>query len=125
MTENEKNYFFWNERSFEDAVRETVCPQCPYFGSDCKNPDTHGCALFRYLPELVRIAQKMEYPDAREYAREVEKEIPFHCEWTPSPGHTCHLLDSPRCGLDKLLPFILEAVVKADRSLEAKPNFRS
>lgn len=121
MTENEKNYFFWNEKAFEQSVKEVVCPHCPYTGSagECKNPDPRGCALFRHLPDLVRVAQRTGSANARRYAEAVEREVPFHCERDPWVS-TCRLLDSPDCGLDRLLPYVLEAVLKEDQLLEAR-----
>ena len=126
MSENEKNYYFWNKKEFEGSVREVVCPRCPYLGlNGCKNPDPHGCALFRHLPDLVRVAQRLDNQNIREYAEAVEREIPLDCERAPSPGNECRLLDSPRCGLDRLLPHVLKAVVKADKSLESRAGFRA
>ena len=120
MSENQRNYYFWNKQAFENSVKEIVCPQCPYVdpGKECKNPDPQGCALFRHLPELVRVAQRMEDPNLRNYTEAVQKQITFSCEQTNPPGNTCNLLDSPRCGLDRLLPYVLEAVMKTDRTLE-------
>ena len=73
MSENQRNYFFWNEQAFENSVKKIVCPQCSYFGRNekCKNPDPQGCALFRYLPELVRVARHMESPNLQNYAEAV------------------------------------------------------
>ena len=126
MSENESDYFFWNRRAFEDSIKEMVCPQCPYVGpspQECKNPDPHGCALFRYLPDLVRVAQRMERPNLKDYAAAVKTQITFHCEGKSAPDSECDLLDSPRCGLDRLLPYVLEATLKTDKSLEARANF--
>ncbi|GEM_PF-1115430 len=123
MSENEKTYFYWNKRAFEDSVRELVCPKCPYVGShprECKNPDPQGCALFRYLPELVRVAQRMDNPNLPDYTELVKKQVSFRCEKPPLSRDTCNLLDSPRCGLDRLLPYVLEAVQKTDQALETR-----
>lgn len=123
MTENEKNYFFWNEEAFRQAVKEHVCLHCPYAGFDCKNPDPRGCAVLRYLPDLVRIAQHMDAPDPDRYREEVGRQVFFHCERENFP-YPCKLLDSLHCGLDALLPHLLEAVTKTDKTLEARPDFR-
>ena len=125
MSENAKNYFFWNRQAFEESIKKFVCSQCPYVDPirGCKNPDSHGCALFRHLPDLVRIAQRMKSPDLEQYREAVEKEAIFHCEHENSPD--CALLDSPACGLDWLLPFLLKAVLSADKTLEARPDFRN
>lgn len=121
MSENGRNYFFWNEKAFQDAAKEVVCPQCCYMNEpECLNPDPRGCALFRYLPDLVRIAQRMNDPNMSDYIEAVSKEMKFDCEKPSSLGEVCNLLDSPHCGLDRLLPFVLEAVLKTDRLLEAR-----
>ncbi len=125
MAENEKNYFFWNREAFEKKVKELVCPKCHYAGfGDCKNPDPKGCALFSYLPHMVRIAQRMKNPGLADFTAAVDREVPFRCECSFSPGSSCHLLDSPRCGLKELLPRVLEAVLSTSRKLEARPDFR-
>ena len=119
MSENQKNYFFWNKQAFENAVKEIVCVHCDYHGFECENPDPRGCAIFRYLPELVRVAQRMGNPNLEEYRKAVEKEVPFHCEHLGSL-QACKLLDSPACGIDKLLPYVLEAVLNTNQTLEAR-----
>lgn len=126
MTESGKNYFFWNEKAFEEKVREVVCPHCPHAGftlDDCRNPDPRGCAVFRYLPDLVRIAQHMGEPSFEDYVEEVGNRMKFDCKSPASAPHTCDLLDSPQCGLNRLLPFVLEAVMQTDKALEARPGF--
>ena len=126
MSENEKNYFFWNKHAFEDSIRKLVCPQCSYVGAspeECKNLDPKGCAVFRYLPELVRVAQRMEKPNYPDYVKAVKSEITFHCEAKATPDNPCDLLDTPQCGLDKLLPYIFEAAMKTDKVLETRPRF--
>lgn len=118
MTETKENYFFWHEKEFEAKIRELVCPRCPYFGADqCKNPDVRGCALFRYLPDLVRVAQRMKDPNVGDYAKAVEQNISFQCQAGQSGG--CELMDSFRCGLERLLPYVLESVMKTNEILES------
>ena len=52
MSQNRKNYFFWNKETFEEAVRDEVCSRCEYgsVGGMCLNPDPRGCAVMRHLP---------------------------------------------------------------------------
>ncbi|OGS09614.1 MAG: hypothetical protein A3J70_13795, partial [Elusimicrobia bacterium RIFCSPHIGHO2_02_FULL_61_10] len=49
------------ERLYEEAVKKHVCEHCEDFGIDgtCLTKDGLGCAIFRYLPELVQIAEEI------------------------------------------------------------------
>lgn len=125
MSEDMKNYYFWNEETFEKAIKDEVCPHCLYFrvGRECQDPDPAGCALYRYLPELVRIAQRTDCRDEKEFAQAVNQQMVFHCEHDESSGQPCHLMDTPRCGLDRLLPYVFHAVTETDKALEARPGF--
>ena len=62
----------------------------------------------------------MNDPNMEDFVEAVSKEVKFDCEKPSASRDVCNLLDGPHCGLDRLLPFVLEAVLKTDRSLEAR-----
>jgi len=95
---------------YEDAVRCRVCAQCIDFGAQgiCHTPDPEGCAIFRYLPELVGIADQMHELKVEPYVRAVRERICIHCK-NQSAGR-CNLRGALDCGLDRYLPLVLEAI---------------
>lgn len=129
MSENQKNYFFWNRNAFEHAVQRQVCPRCPYYSSSgyetygCLNPDPSGCALFRHLPELVRIAQEIDRPTPAEYIKAVKSRVPFRCSHSFFSRSACPNQDTLKCGLEKMMPWVLEAVQQEDQLLENRAGF--
>jgi hypothetical protein len=124
MSENRKNYFFWNRQGFEDAVRRRVCAMCDDRNPEgsCRNPDAHGCALFRYLPELVAVAQHMDKPDVELYVRLVRENVQMQCH-NPDPAAKCSFRDTLDCGLEHFLPLVFEAIMEEDALLEARRGF--
>ncbi len=121
MKENGLDYFFWNEIAFQEAVRRRVCAVCPDRGQDgyCRNPDPRGCALFRYLPDLVVHAQHLEKRDAEDYCRQVHIRVKMDCE-NPDRGGPCPYRDTFACGLDDLLPGLWAAILEEDKFLERR-----
>lgn len=123
MSENRKDYFFWNKSFFESSIKRSVCPKCELFDSKngCCNTDPRGCALFRYLPELVIIEQHLENPTLNTFNRQAET-IRMACANTESHS-SCRLNDTLECGLKKLMPFVLEAIEDTNQTLENRPGF--
>jgi hypothetical protein len=123
MSENRRDYFFWNRSAFEKGVRRRVCSLCEYcVDGVCHTPDPRGCALFRYLPEMVMVAQHLSRPSVSEYVPQLDDTIKMEC-LNPDPGARCRLNDTLKCGLEKLLPSLLRAVRETDRMLEKRPGF--
>ena len=123
MSENKRNYFFWHESSFTDAVKKRVCPLCDHYNENgpCRTPDPQGCALFRHLPQLVIIAQHLTKPDLKRYVAQVGEHVKMDCA---HPGGGCPFRDTLECGMKEYLPYVLEAVWKTDKSLEERPWFQ-
>lgn len=123
MSENRRDYFFWNRSSFERGVRRHVCPVCEHFADGaCRTPDPRGCALFRYLPEMVMIAQHLDKPGPAEFASRLGETVKMECLNT-DPHASCRLNDTLKCGLQKYLPLVLRAIRETDRLLERRPGF--
>ena len=102
---------------YEEAILRHVCLKCIDFGEDsvCHSPDPEGCAIFRYLPELVAIAERLREFRIQPYVEAVRQNICMKCR-SGEPGRNCPLRDSLDCGLDRYLPLVLEAIeeIKAD-----------
>lgn len=95
---------------YEEALKRHVCSHCIDFGKDhiCHAPDPKGCAVFRYLPELVSIAQQVNDLKIEPYLAAVRDHICMNC--TNQTSAKCSLRDSLDCGLDRYLPLVLEAI---------------
>ncbi len=95
---------------YEDAMRRHVCARCIDFGEDrvCHSVDPAGCALFRYLPQLVSIAQQIQASKVEPYVQAVRARICMDCR-NQSAGK-CGLRDTVDCGLDRYLPLALDAI---------------
>ena len=124
VSENRKTYFFWNRHFFEEAMGQRLCTRCEYFHKEgiCGSPDPKGCAVFRYLPQLVMIAQHMKDPTVDSYIEAVRQNVPMECKNT-DPNSVCRLRDTLECGLDQYIPLILEAVLEEDAILEHREGF--
>ena len=96
---------------YEEAVRRHVCSKCIDFGEDgvCQSPDPEGCAIFRYLPELVAIAERVKALKIEPYQEAVRKEICMRCR-NSAGQERCSLRDTLDCGLDRYLPLVIEAI---------------
>lgn len=103
---------------YEEAIMRHVCSHCIDFGEEgvCHSPDPEGCAVFRFLPELVNIAERLNETKIEPYLQAVRKEICMKCRGG-GPEGKCPLRDTLDCGLDRYLPLILEAIeeVKGER----------
>lgn len=106
---------------YEEAVVRHVCAHCIDFGEDgiCHNPDPKGCAIFRYLPELIAIADRVRERRIQPYIDAVRKEICMKCR-SGSPGDPCPLRDTLDCGLDRYLPLVLEAIEEINAEKDKK-----
>ena len=124
MTENRKNYFFWNKEQFLEGMRAQVCKECPLRSSSiCQNPDPRGCAIFRRLPELVMIAQHLGPSGTSEqYIRIIEEHALFSC-LSGSKTENCPYLDTLDCGLEPMMIRVLEAVRETDAVLESRSGY--
>ena len=106
-----KERFFRDRSLYEQALRRRVCSRCVDFGADgvCHSLDSEGCAVLRYLPELVAISQKLNELKIEPYVAAVRKNICMKCRGKKEGGE-CELRDTVDCGLDRYLPLILEAI---------------
>lgn len=110
---------FLRDRSlYEEAMMRHVCSQCIDFGEDgiCHSQDPEGCAVFRYLPELVAIAQRLNEPKMEPYIHAVRETICVKCR-AQSPTGECPLRGKLDCGLDRYLALVFDAIdeVHAER----------
>ncbi|MBI4550182.1 MAG: hypothetical protein HY714_04580 [Candidatus Omnitrophica bacterium] len=101
-------------KRYEEAVRNKVCPYCVDFGADgiCHSKDPSGCAILRFLPELVAIAKSIHELKIDAYAEAVKKNICMKCR-TRKPGDHCMYRDTLDCGLDRYIPLIIQAIEDA------------
>ena len=96
--------------TYEEAVRRHVCSHCIDYGEDgqCHSLDVSGCAIYRFLPELIGIAQKIRRSNMKSYQRAVRKCICRRCDH--SKGKECSLRKELDCALDRYLPLVLDAL---------------
>ena len=104
---------------YEEALMRRVCSKCIDFGEDgiCHSPDPEGCAVFRFLPELVAIAERLNESKIEPYIAAVRKDICMKCR-SGSPEGKCPLRDTLDCGLDRYLPLVLEAIEEVNEERE-------
>lgn len=95
---------------YEDKIMRYVCAHCIDFGEDgmCHNQDPHGCAIFRYLPELVNIAERIRNHSIQPYLDAVRHDICMQCR--DKGNRACPLREALECGLDRYFPLVLEAI---------------
>ena len=105
------NTFLQDRHLYEEAILRHVCLHCIDFGADgiCHTKDPEGCAVFRYLPEFVAIAERLHEYKIQPYLDAVRKNICTKCR-AKTPDGPCPYRDSLDCGLDRYLPLILEAI---------------
>lgn len=104
---------------YEEALMRHVCSHCIDFGEDgiCHSLDPEGCAVFRFLPEMVAIAGRLNEAKIEPYIEAVRKEICMKCRGGNREGK-CPLRDTLDCGLDRYLPLILEAIEEVNEERE-------
>ena len=103
---------------YEEAIKRHVCAHCIDLDKDgvCHTQDPEGCAIFRYLPELVSIAGQIHENSIKPYIDRVRKNICTQCR---IKGETvCPLRDTLECGLDRYLPLVLQAVEEVQAEQE-------
>ena len=112
------NKFIEHQARYEEAVRKRVCSKCIDFGQDgvCHGRDFQGCAIFRYLPQLVAIAHETHERSIGPYLRAVREKVCMQCR-NPDPDGHCELRDTVNCGLDRYLPLVLEAIEEVDQEV--------
>ena len=117
----EKGETLKDRHLYEEAILRHVCSKCIDLGADgiCHSSDPEGCAIFRYLPQLVAIAERLREFRIQPYLDAVRQNICMKCR-SGEPGHSCPLRDSLDCGLDRYLPLVLDAIeeVKAEKEWE-------
>lgn len=118
-----KKRFLKNRGLYEEAILRRVCVKCIDFGEDgrCHSHDPEGCAIFRYLPELVQIAERLDEYKIKPYAEAVRSEICMQCRGG-SPEGKCPLRDTLDCGLDRYLSLVLDAIEEV-KQIEAEKDW--
>ena len=111
--------FLQDRYLYEEALMRHVCSHCIDFGKDgiCHSPDPEGCAVFRFLPELVAICERLNSPKIGPYTEAVRKDICMKCRGG-NPEGKCPLRDTLDCGLDRYLSLILEAIDEVNEERE-------
>lgn len=103
--------FIEHKTLFEDAVKRRVCEICEDYGADdrCHTRDSHGCAIDRFLPQIVAIAIDVHDKGLGAYIEAVRKRVCAVCD-NPDPMGRCEVRERVDCALDRYLPLVLEAV---------------
>lgn len=105
---------------YEEAIRNYVCSRCIDLGEDglCHSKDAQGCAIFRFLPELIGIAERIQSLRVDSYAKAIRENLCTYC-WNQHPDGSCDIRQILDCALDRYLPLVLEAIENAQiESLE-------
>jgi hypothetical protein len=107
-----------HESKYREAMRRVVCEHCIDFAEDgsCKTHDADGCAVFRYLPELVQIALTLHERKVEPYVEAVRKHLCTSCRDSAGTGQ-CELRENLDCGLNRYLPMVLEAIEEVNLKL--------
>jgi len=107
--------FLKGKSLYEEAIKRHVCSKCIDFGEDgiCHTQDPKGCAIFRFLPELVAISEHLHEPTMESYVQAVREEICTKCRAQTLEG-VCELRDKLDCGLDRYLDLVFEAIDEAN-----------
>lgn len=97
--------------AYEKAIQQYVCSHCIDFGEDgiCHSPAPQGCAVYRFLPQLIDIASKIHEAKVEKYLPFVREEVCTYCR-NRHLGENCPLRESLNCALDRYLPLILDAL---------------
>jgi hypothetical protein len=120
--ETNRNYFFWYRSLYEKALERRICRKCPKWRGEhgvCTTPDPDGCAVFRYLPELVMAAQRLDRQTLPEFTQAVYRYVPMKCQNT-NPDEACPLRDTLECDLKDYLPMVLDSVKEVNEYLEGR-----
>ena len=103
---------------YEDAIKRHVCARCIDFGEDgiCHSLDQEGCAVFRFLPELVNTVKQTDDLRIESYIKAVRNNICMKCR-NQNSSMKCELRDTLDCGLARYLPLVLEAIEEVQARL--------
>lgn len=106
--------------AYEQAIKQYVCTRCIDCGADgqCRSPDPEGCAIYRFLPELIDIAAKIQDQRIEHYLHCVREEICAYCR-NRHTDDKCAVSEALNCALDRYLPIVLDALeqVPAERNV--------
>ena len=100
---------------YEKIIKRRVCSKCIDFGEDgvCHTQDPNSCAIFRFLPELVAISERLHEFTMESYINAVRADICSKCR-DKMPDAACELRGKIDCGLDRYLELIFEALDEAN-----------
>lgn len=101
-------------------LQERVCAHCIDHAPDgrCRSHDPKGCAILRFLPELVRLTRDIRSPRVDDYLPALRKMVCSHCDNSDDSGACCSVREALECGLFRYLPLVLETVEEWDRRQE-------
>ncbi len=103
--------------NYEETIRDYICSRCMDFGEDglCHSKDPEGCAIYRFLPQMIDIATRIQDLKIMPYAEAVREEICSYCR-NRHPDGKCSVRESLSCALDRYLPLVVEALEYARNS---------
>lgn len=103
---------------YEEAIRKHVCEHCIDFeeNGSCRSKDPEGCAIFRYLPQLVQIALELHERKIDPYVEAVRARLCSQCKNSKGSEH-CELRDNVDCGLNRYLPLVLDAIEEVNQKI--------
>lgn len=118
MDAKSQKLFKKHEALYRAAVRRNVCGHCVDFSEDgsCKTHDAEGCAVFRYLPELVQIALQVNTTKIEPYLEAVRGHLCSTCKNSKGTDR-CEIREGIDCGLDRYLLLVLEAIDEVNRQV--------
>lgn len=121
MRKDRENIFQKNKKLYEDTVRKFVCEHCVDLTDDgkCATHDAEGCAVFRYLPELVEIALDLHELRLDPYEQAIRSKLCTQCK-NSGGTENCELRELVDCGLNRYLPMVLSAIEDVNEKLGLK-----
>ncbi|GEM_PF-594371 len=92
-------------------MHDRVCKVCPDSGYDgkCYSLDPIGCALSRFLPEIVEAITRVDSAYLQDYFDSVRERVCAQCP-NQDDYQKCDVRDKANCGLDSYLALVVDIV---------------
>lgn len=92
-------------------MHDRVCKVCLDSGYDgkCYSLDPIGCALSRFLPEIVEAITRVDSAYLKDYLSSVRKRVCAQCP-NQDDYQKCDVRDKANCGLDSYLALVVDVV---------------